>query len=88
MRKNIEEANAKTKERVDSKRRKKVFEVGEVVFDLKGTFSAGAYNKLKDSKYGPFHINQKINDNAYKVELPEDSKLQIYFNIIKIILFY
>jgi hypothetical protein len=39
------------------------------------------YTKLSDKKHGPFQILQKINDNAYVVDLLVDMAISSTFNI-------
>lgn len=37
--------------------------------------------KLENCKCGPFHIGQKINDNAYMLELPDNCNIYHTFNM-------
>lgn len=39
------------------------------------------YHKLKTKKVRPFQIIQKINDNAYVVDLSDDLKIAKTFNV-------
>jgi hypothetical protein len=66
VRQNLEASNAKYKAAADKKRRAQAFQVGDLVmvYLRKGRLPVGTYNKLKDKKYGPFQILQKINDNT------------------------
>ncbi len=70
----IQEANAKYKARVDQKRQQLLFEEGDLVWVYlpKERQPGGPYSKLQDRKIGPRKILQKLNDNAYKVELPSN----------------
>ncbi|VFR02798.1 unnamed protein product [Cuscuta campestris] len=79
----IEESNNKYKARVDKHRRQVVFDVGDFVWAVltKDRFPVGEYDKLKDQKIGPCEIVQKINDNAYRLQLPSHLKTSDVFNV-------
>lgn len=39
------------------------------------------YNKLRSRKLGPLKVLERINDNAYRVELPDHIKTANVFNV-------
>ncbi|GJU26089.1 hypothetical protein Tco_1164710 [Tanacetum coccineum] len=68
VRANITEANAKYKFAADKHRQKKLFQVGdEVMVFLR-------------KEHGPYKIFQKINDNAYVVDLSNTMSISKNFN--------
>ncbi|KAL0874834.1 hypothetical protein Bca101_024539 [Brassica carinata] len=42
---------------------------------------AHAYNKLKAKKIGPLEVLERINDNAYRLQLPADITTSDVFNV-------
>ena len=60
-----------------------VFQVGDIVwiFVRRARFPQGRFGKLHPRVDGPFRILKKINDNAYKVELPGHYGVSDTFNV-------
>ena len=52
-----------------------------MVYLHKERLPAGEYNKLKQTKIGPFCILQKINDNVYIIDLPKQYVISNTFNV-------
>ncbi|GKB15241.1 putative CCCH-type zinc finger family protein [Tanacetum coccineum] len=79
----IEANNAKYKAVADVHRRMVLFKEGDYVWAIltKDRLPAGANVKLHDRKVGPCHILKKINDNAYKLQLPSHLKTLDVFNV-------
>ena len=71
---NIECMNAKYKIAGDKGRKHVVFDVGDLVWLhlRKDRFPDLRKSKLMPRAAGPFKVLEKINDNAYKLELPAD----------------
>ena len=83
VRDNLEAATAKYKTAVDSHRRELQFNVGDKVWAVltKDRFPPGTYNKLKPRKIGPLTILEKINSNAYRLQLPATMNTADVFNV-------
>ena len=79
----LEESIAKYKTIADKHERFKSFGVGDyiMVHFHKEQLPTGEYNRLKKKKIGPFHIFQKINDNAYIINLPKSCAISKTFNV-------
>src|SRR3954469_16033487 len=80
---NIEHMNAKYKLAGDKGRKHVVFDVGDLVWLhlRKDRFPDLRKSKLMTRAAGPFKVLEKINDNAYKLELPAEFGVSPTFNI-------
>ncbi|GJR53124.1 hypothetical protein Tco_1403645 [Tanacetum coccineum] len=83
MRARIEKQNQKYKERVDSHRKRVVFKKGDLVWIRLGKerFPVGRFGKLQPRADGPFRVLKRINDNAYKIDLPGTYNVSATFNV-------
>ncbi|WVZ63902.1 hypothetical protein U9M48_013496 [Paspalum notatum var. saurae] len=80
---NIENMNEKYKLAVSKGRKQVLFEPGDLVWLhlRKEHFPDLRKSKLMPCVAGPFKVLQKINDNAYKLELSADFRVSPTFNI-------
>ena len=80
---NIERMNAKYKLAGDKGRKELKFEPGDLVWLhlRKEKFPELRKSKLLLRAEGPFKVLEKVNDNAYKLELPADFGVSPTFNI-------
>ena len=79
----IEKKNAKYVEQANRRRKYVEFEVGELVWVhlRKDRFPLGKFGKLKPRVYDPFKIIEKIGENAYKLQLPDEYEISLMFNV-------
>ncbi|KAG2269450.1 hypothetical protein Bca52824_064005 [Brassica carinata] len=80
---NLETSTQKYKAAADTHRRRLVFEVGDLVWAVltRDRMHAHSYNKLKAKKTGPLEVLERINDNAYRLQLPADITTSDVFNV-------
>lgn len=80
---NLDANVVKYKAAADSHRLRLVFEVGDLVWVVltRDKMPAHAYNKLKAKKIGPVKILERINDNAYRLQLPDNITTSDVFNV-------
>ena len=86
----IEKMNDKVKKRVDQKRKEVIFKEGDLVwlYLRKDMFPTKRKSKLSARIDGPFEILEKVNDNAYKLELPSSYGVSSTFNVVDLIPFH
>lgn len=80
---NLEALAQKYKSHADTRRRELIFAPGELVWVVltKDRLPAHEYNKLRSRKIGPLKVLERINDNAYRVELPDHIMTANVFNV-------
>nr|GFD51176.1 putative polyprotein [Tanacetum cinerariifolium] len=63
---------------------KVVFQVGDLVwiFLRRARFPQGRFAKLQPQADGPFRVLERINDNAYKIDLPGHYGVSATFNVV------
>ena len=83
VRQQIIKQNSRYKTNRDKRRRQQIFKVGDLVWIhlRKERFPKQPNAKLSPRADGPFKIVHKINDNAYKVELPGTYGVSATFNV-------
>uniref|UniRef100_A0A2N9EK74 CCHC-type domain-containing protein n=1 Tax=Fagus sylvatica TaxID=28930 RepID=A0A2N9EK74_FAGSY len=79
----IAQKNERVVAQANKGRRRVIFEPGDWVWVhmRKERFPAHRKTKLHPRGDGPFQILEKINDNAYKVDLPGEYKVSATFNV-------
>lgn len=86
IRGSLEKAQARMKHFADTNRTKRSFKVGEMEY-LKlqpyrqGTIAMRKNIKLSSKFYGPFQIIEKIGPVAYRLELPNTSRIHPVFHV-------
>ncbi|KAG7563749.1 Retrotransposon gag domain [Arabidopsis suecica] len=80
---NLEKKNADNKRKADRGRKEMLFEPGDWVWlhMRPERFPTQRASKLAPRGDGPFKILEKINDNAYRLELPSEVKISHTFNV-------
>ena len=83
VRERIEKINEMYKKNANKGHTRRAFEVGDLVWVhlRKERFPGKRKNKLMPRAEGPFKIMAKYGDNAYKLDLGEESGLASTFNI-------
>ena len=83
VRTRIEKVNDMYKARANKHRKQQGYNVGDLVWLhlRKERFPGKRKNKLMPRSEGPFKIIEKINDNAYKLELPGEYGVSATFNV-------
>jgi hypothetical protein len=79
----VTQKNEKFTSQANKERRHVIFELGDWVWVhmRKEIFQAHRRTKLHPRSNGPFQILEKINDNAYKVDLPGEYNVSATFNV-------
>ncbi|GJX93482.1 hypothetical protein Tco_0348068, partial [Tanacetum coccineum] len=75
--------NKQYKEHTDKHHKQVLYREGDLVWIhlRKERFPAWRFGKLKPRGDGPFCVLKKINDNAYKIELPGHYNVSATFNV-------
>ena len=83
VRARIEKANEHNKVQANKNRRDVQFKPGDIVWIhlRKKRFPSKRKSKLLPRSYGPFKVLEKINPNAYKIDLPGAYGISATFNV-------
>ncbi|XP_070676304.1 uncharacterized protein [Malus domestica] len=74
------------KVQADKQRSERTFKVGDLVYlklipNQLQSLATHVYHKLHPKFYGPFEVLEKIGEVAYKLKLPETSKIHPVFHV-------
>ena len=85
----IEKRNESYARKANKGRKKVVFQPGDWVWVhmRKERFSEQRKSKLQPRGDGPFQVLERINDNAYEIELPGEYNVSTTFNVSDLTLF-
>jgi hypothetical protein len=89
LRQQIEKRNCVYATKANKGRKHVVFQLDDWVWVhmLKERFPAHRKSKLQPRRDRPFQILERINDNAYKVDLPGEYNVSATFNVSNLTLF-
>ena len=73
----------------DTSVKKVIFNVGDLVWIhlSKDRFPGGRFGKLQPRADGSFKVLERINDNAYKIDLPGHYNVSATFNVADLLRF-
>lgn len=78
----IKHARAQNKRQYDRKRRLQNFKVGDLVLLSARNYKGARTSAKLDNRWlGPFKVAAKVNDNAYKLHLPESYRIHDVINV-------
>ena len=83
IRAQIEKANERYQSQANKHRKQALFQPGDLVWIhlRKERFPSKRKSKLMPRAEGPFEVLEKINDNAYKIDLPGEYGVSSTFNV-------
>ena len=89
VRQHIEKKNEQYANKANKGRRQVIFEPSDWVWVhmRKKRFPAHRRSKLHPRGDGPFQVLERINDNAYKLDLPGEYNISVTFNVSDLSLF-
>jgi hypothetical protein len=85
---NTEKSQKKQKVRFDSKINVEEFNIGDKVWVQRKDIEASRSAKFEDKRIGPFIIQNKLNNGAYKLATIEGKTLQRYYNSDRLVRYH
>ena len=83
VQKHLEKKNEQYVTKANKGRRQVLFELGDWVwvYMRKERFLVRRWSKLHPRRDGPFQVLERINNNAYKLDLPDEYNINAIFNV-------